>query len=74
MIDVQASERSIERLISTPWISFIGTLPLDEEINYRADHGERGRGLTSPLTRGLDGEGITVGIGDGGRPVSYTHL
>jgi len=67
MIDVQASERSIERLINTPWISFIGTPPLDEEINYRADQGERGRGLTSPLTRGLDGEGITVGIGDGGR-------
>ncbi|HSF89378.1 MAG TPA: S8 family serine peptidase, partial [Saprospiraceae bacterium] len=67
LIDVQASESSIERLINTPWISFIGRLPIDEEINYRADHGERGRGLTSPLTRDLDGEGITVGIGDGGR-------
>ena len=67
LIDVQASAESFDKIKNTPWISYIGPLPHDEEINYRADHGERGRGLTSPLTRGLDGRGITVGIGDGGR-------
>jgi hypothetical protein len=64
-IDVFAS--SVDVLLQTPWICYIGQIPVNEPINYRAHHGERGWGLTSPLYRGLDGHGVTVGIGDGGR-------
>ena len=66
-IDVDVPGRSIEEVIQTPWIAFIGSIPRDEEIQYRAHQGERGWGLTSALTRGLNGTGMTVGIGDGGR-------
>lgn len=66
-IDVEVQEGSAEILRNTPWVSFIGSIPHDEEVNYRAHHGERGWGLTSILTRGLNGSGITIGIGDGGR-------
>ncbi len=66
-IDAEVQSAYIERIRMTPWISFIGRIPRDEEINYRAHHGERGWALTSPLARGLNGSGITIGIGDGGR-------
>ncbi len=66
-IDVEVQESYIEETRNTPWISFIGAIPKDEEIQYRAQGGERGWGLTSSLTRGLDGSGMTIGIGDGGR-------
>ncbi|MBK9104762.1 MAG: S8 family serine peptidase [Saprospiraceae bacterium] len=66
-IDVEAQDGTSDILVNTPWVSFIGSIPHDEEVNYRAHHGERGWGLTSTLTRGLNGSGVTIGIGDGGR-------
>ena len=66
-IDAEVPGGSIEEVIQTPWIVFIGTILKDQEIQYRAHQAERGWGLTSPLTRGLNGTGMTVGIGDGGR-------
>ena len=66
-IDAEIPARSTELVIQTPWIAYIGNIPKDEVIQYRAHQGERGWGLTSPLTRGLNGSGMTVGIGDGGR-------
>src|SRR6187431_1861363 len=66
-IDAEVPGQTIQQVINTPWIAFIGAVPKDEEIQYRASQGERGWGLTSPLTRGLNGTGMTVGIGDGGR-------
>lgn len=66
-VDVRADEASIASVRETPWVCFIGQIPKDEEVQYRAHHGERAWGLTSALDRNLDGSGITVGIGDGGR-------
>ena len=66
-IDAEVPGVAIEQVIQTQWISFIGSIPKDEEIQYRAHQAERGWGLTSTLTRGLNGTGMTVGIGDGGR-------
>ncbi|MEO7925798.1 MAG: S8 family serine peptidase, partial [Saprospiraceae bacterium] len=66
-IDVEVPDAVKEKVISTPWISFIENIPKDEAINYRLINAERGWGLKSPLTRNLDGSGITVGIGDEGR-------
>lgn len=66
-IDVDVSGSDAAVLTSTPWIAYIGQIPKDEEVQYRAHHGERAWGLTSALTRNLDGTGMVVGIGDGGR-------
>ena len=66
-IDVDIDEKNPAILSSTPWIAYIGAIPKDEEVQYRAQHGERAWGLTSALDRNLNGTGITVGIGDGGR-------
>ncbi len=66
-IDVEVQDGVNKNIINTPWISYIEAIPTDELLNYRALPGERGWGLKSPLTRGLDGSGITVGIGDEGR-------
>ncbi len=67
LLDVEIKSSSFENVKSTPWISYIESIPRDEELNYRLLNAERGWGLKSPLTRGLDGSGMTVGIGDGGR-------
>lgn len=67
LIDVEIKSSSFETILNTPWISFIDIIPRDEEVNYRWLNGERGWGLKSPLTRNLDGSGMTIGIGDGGR-------
>ncbi len=67
LMDVEIPPASLDALIETSWIAFIQAIPVDEPINYRALPGERGWGLISPLFRGLDGSGMTVGIGDGGR-------
>jgi hypothetical protein len=66
-IDADVPGQSIGQVIQTPWIAFMSAIPEDEAIQYRAHQAERGWGLTSPLTRGLNGTGMTVGIGDGGR-------
>ncbi len=73
-IDAEVPAENFEHVINTPWISFIEAIPHDEEINYRLLNAERGWGLKSPLTRDLDGSGITVGIGDGGRLGTHEDL
>lgn len=74
LLDVEISSASFNTLLQTPWISFISTIPVNEEINYRALHGERGWALISIFGRGLDGTGMTVGIGDGGRVDNHADL
>jgi hypothetical protein len=74
LLDVEIPAASFNALLQTPWISFISTIPVNEEINYRAVHGERGWALISPFGRGLDGTGMTVGIGDGGRVEIHEDL
>src|SRR6187551_154510 len=74
MIDVEIPNGSFEALIHTPWISFISNIPVNEVINYRAIHAERGWALISPFGRGLTGQGMTVGIGDGGRVQIHEDL
>ncbi|HZV69793.1 MAG TPA: S8 family serine peptidase [Saprospiraceae bacterium] len=73
-MDVELEDYSIAKLINTPWISFIEPIPQDEQINFRLLNAERGWGLKSPLTRNLDGTGMIVGIGDGGRLGSHQDL
>ena len=67
MLDIKVNSSSVDDVISTQWISFIENIPVEEEINFRLINAERGWGLKSSLFRDLDGTGITVGIGDGGR-------
>lgn len=67
LMDIQVNSTSVDEVIRTPWISFIENIPVEEEINFRLINAERGWGLKSSLFRNLDGRGITVGIGDGGR-------
>ncbi len=74
MMDVEIPRGGFDQLIHTPWISFISTIPVNEEINYRAVHAERGWALISPFGRGLTGAGMTVGIGDGGRVQEHEDL
>ncbi|HJW28521.1 MAG TPA: S8 family serine peptidase, partial [Saprospiraceae bacterium] len=74
MIDVALPTPSIEILLETPWISFVQEMPVIEAINYRALPGERGWALISPFDRGLNGTGMTIGIGDGGRVEVHEDL
>jgi hypothetical protein len=67
LMDVIIPSQYWEALVNTPWITFIESIPEDEEVNYRLTNAERGWGLKSPLTRNLDGSGMTIGVGDGGR-------
>lgn len=67
LIDVEIQSSSFDLVLNTPWVSYIESVPKDEELNYRLLNAERGWGLISPLMRGLNGSGMTVGIGDGGR-------
>ncbi|MEP6647839.1 MAG: S8 family serine peptidase, partial [Saprospiraceae bacterium] len=73
-IDVSVAANSFDDLINTQWISFIDNIPHDEPVNYRMINAERGWGLKSPLTRNLDGSGMTVGIGDEGRIGTHQDL
>ncbi|MGB3078668.1 MAG: S8 family serine peptidase, partial [Saprospiraceae bacterium] len=73
-IDVEVRGSGMEKVINTPWIAYIQSIPHDEQVNYRLLNAERGWGLKSPLTRNLDGSGITVGIGDGGRLGTHEDL
>ncbi|MEO5905754.1 MAG: hypothetical protein ABIQ11_03455, partial [Saprospiraceae bacterium] len=66
-IDIQVIASSYQVVLNTPWISFIEEIPVDEVMNYRLLNAERGWGLISPLTRKLNGSGMTVGIGDEAR-------
>jgi hypothetical protein len=74
MIDVEIPRGGFNVLMHTPWISFINTIPVNDIVNYRAVHAERGWALISPFGRGLTGEGVTVGIGDGGRVQIHEDL
>src|SRR4029079_5290067 len=74
MIEFHVHAGEFNTLIHTPWISFINTIPLNEEINYRGIHAERGWALISSFGRGLNGTGMTVGIGDGGRVEVHEDL
>ncbi len=67
VLDIEVAAIRLRDIAATPWVCYIGRIPEDEEIQYRAHAGERAWGLTSSLTRDLDGSGMTVGIGDGGR-------
>lgn len=73
-IDVEVHTDDLDKAINTSWIAYIQSIPHDEPINYRLLNAERGWGLKSPLTRNLDGSGITVGIGDGGRLGTHEDL
>lgn len=66
-VDVTIAENGISVLLNTPWVSFIEERPVDVAHNYRLLNAERGWSLISPLFRGLDGSGMTIGIGDEGR-------
>jgi len=74
MMDVDITQSQFDALINTPWISFISAIPENELVNYRAVHAERGWALISTLQRGLNGSGMTVGIGDGGRVQIHEDL
>src|SRR5688572_629057 len=74
LIDVEILTSDFQKVIHTPWISFIENIPRDEDLNFRMLPGERSSGLISPLFRRLDGEGMTNGIGDGGRLGSHQDL
>ncbi|MEP6794729.1 MAG: hypothetical protein ABJB16_10415, partial [Saprospiraceae bacterium] len=73
-IDIEVRQIDMRKIINTPWIAYIEPIPHDEPVNYRLLNAERGWNLKSPLTRNLDGSGITVGIGDEGRIGTHEDL
>lgn len=74
IIDIAFDETKTEAVLNTPWIAMVEDIPVDEPINYRYMLGERGWGLINPMGRDLNGEGMTVGIGDEGRIGTHADL
>ena len=70
---IRAARSSLDKIAALPYVSYIGSQSLkDQSLNYnnRAAHGVDA--LASPSRRNLQGEGVTVGIGDNADP--YLHV
>ena len=70
---IQASRSSLDKIASLPYVSYIAPQSLkDQSLNYnnRAAHGADA--LSGTSGRNLQGDGVTVGVGDNADP--YTHV
>lgn len=73
VIFIQAGKAALQRIAALPYVSYIGSQSLkDQSLNYnnRAAHGLDA--LNNDPVRNLQGDGITVGMGDNSTP--YTHV
>ena len=70
---IRAGKSALQRIANLPFVSFLSLQPMKPvPLNYnnRAAHGLDA--LNAPSGRNLQGEGVTIGIGDDSDP--YTHV
>jgi hypothetical protein len=70
---IQASGAALEKIAELPYVSFLAPQSLKDQAlndNNRAAHGVDA--ISNPAGRNLQGDGVTLGIGDDSDP--YTHV
>ena len=77
VLEVRLDTNRLEQLAALPWVEYIeATMPPLELLNDKSVADSRANVLNSPLPGGrkLDGEGVTIGIGDTGNLDDHADL
>jgi Subtilase family/Secretion system C-terminal sorting domain len=75
VLTVRTSQQKIEDLASIPFIEYVEPIaPEAKDLNNEMRNNARANMLNAPLSaggEGLNGSGVTIGIGDNGAPVTH---
>lgn len=77
ILEVRSEQNRLQELAALPWLQYIAAIPAPgEPLNDKSAADSRANVLGSMLPGGrkLDGEGVTIGIGDAGNPFEHADL
>jgi hypothetical protein len=78
VISIRVAIAHLEEVAAQPFIDYVEPLPPpDKPVNENSRNASRGNVLTASVLnggKGLDGQGVVIGIGDGGDVQSHTDV
>ncbi len=77
-LELSVETDRVTALASLPYVDYVQAVPLpDQEINFNSRAGSRANLANAPLSqggRGLMGEGLVIGVGDNGDPLTHVDF